>query len=59
MTALPLLRHSAPPSMVTLGRDSKMKRMVPMGTLTREILRPSRPFFFSSTRPSGIGQGRR
>ena len=38
--ALPLFRHRAATSLVTLGRDSKMVITTPSGTRTRSIRRP-------------------
>ena len=56
ITALPLFKHRAAPSTVTLGRASYTMPMTPIGTLTFSIYRPLGRVWLSSTQPQGSGR---
>ena len=53
MQALPLFKHSAAASEVTLGRASKMMPMTPSGTVIFSISSPQASVEPDSTRPTG------
>jgi hypothetical protein len=57
MVALPVLKQSEAASVVTLGRDSKMMPMTPMGTRTLRMCRPLGRVQSVQLFADGIGQG--